>query len=353
MTRPETLMQHLPAEIDAALVQSDISRQYLTGFASTAGSLLCFRDETILIIDFRYLEMAREKITGITILEQENLWQQITTLLQAHGVKTLAIESEQVTLHDFAVLQARLGDHVTLEKSDALSKAISAMRAVKSPEEIEKIQAAEKIAEDALTDLTAWLRPGVSEWEVMLKLNALMLEHGSEGESFPTIALTGAATSMPHGVPTRERVVRDGDFVLLDFGAIFGGYHSDITRTIPVGTPSEKMKRVYDIVLSAQEAALSVAKSGITGAELDAAARNVIAQAGFGDAFGHALGHGVGLEIHEAPTAAPRCKDEILPAGSIITIEPGIYLPGEFGVRIEDCVILEENGAKNITFAAK
>lgn len=165
--------------------------------------------------------------------------------------------------------------------------------------------------------------------------------------SFPTIALTGARTSMPHGVPS-DTAVQAGDFVLMDFGAVVNGYHSDMTRTVCVGKPTEKMKTVYGIVQHAQAAALKAAKAGMTGKALDAIARDIITEAGYGKQFGHSLGHGVGMEIHEAPNAAPSANT-VLQAGNIVTIEPGIYLPGEFGVRIEDFVEITENSCRNLT----
>ena len=179
-----------------------------------------------------------------------------------------------------------------------------------------------------------------------------MMENGSEGESFPTIALTGSATSMPHGVPSAQRIVQSGDFVLMDYGAMVDGYHSDMTRTVCVGKPSERMQQVYDIVLKAQAAGIVGAKPGITGRDMDKLARDIIEEAGYGDNFGHSLGHGVGLEIHEFPNASPGTLAK-LETGNVVTVEPGIYLPGEFGVRIEDFVVIRENGCENLTEAPK
>lgn len=346
------LMARLTPETDAALIQSDVNRRYLTGMLSSAGTVLCFRDAAYLIIDFRYIEKARQCVKNCTVIEQGSLMQQLRDLLRKHGAKTLAVEAASMTLGAFAKLKDGLSGCVQLDSSNMLSRAIYGCRTVKSAAEIEKIRAAQQIAERAFDDVLHFIRPGVSEREIMLRLNQTMLEQGSEGESFPTIALTGTATSMPHGVPSAERIVQNGDFVLMDYGAVVDGYHSDMTRTICVGQPSRQMQQVYDVVLQAQRLALQAAKAGISGKELDKTARRVIADAGYGEAFGHSLGHGVGLEIHEYPNAAP-AAETVLEAGNVVTIEPGIYLPGAFGVRIEDFVVIREDGCENLTAAPK
>ena len=344
------LMEQLPAEMDAALVQSDVNRWYFTGMQSSAGTVLCFRDAAYLLIDFRYIEKARACVKGCTVLEQRDLMEQLRELLQKHGAKTLGVEAVTMTLSQFSKLKQCLGKQVQLNSSDVLSRAISACRMKKTETEIGKIRAAQRIAEAAFADIL--VRPGVSEREIMLRLNQTMMEHGSDGESFPTIALTGTATSMPHGVPSAERLVQEGDFVLMDYGATVDGYHSDMTRTVCVGQPTEQMQLVYEIVQNAQYAALCAAKAGMSGRELDKCARDIIEAAGYGVNFGHSLGHGVGLEIHELPNASPGAQT-VLESGNVVTIEPGIYLPGAFGVRIEDFVVIRENGCENLTEAPK
>ena len=348
----QKLMGLLPARIDCAIIQSDVNRRYFTGMRSSAGTVVCFREVSYLIIDFRYIEKARQCVTNCRVIEQHDLMFQIQELLRKHGAKTASVESMTMTLHDFAVLQRALEKQVQLDRSDVLSRAIYDCRTVKTPEEIEKIRKAQRIAEAALAETLNYIRVGVSERDIMLYLNHAMLQRGSEGESFPTIALTGARTSMPHGVPTEEAKVQSGDFVLMDFGAMVDGYHSDMTRTVCVGQPSEKMQQVYNIVLKAQAAGIDGAKPGITGREMDKLARDIIDEAGYGDAFGHSLGHGVGLEIHEFPNASPATQTK-LEAGNVVTVEPGIYLSGEFGVRIEDFVVIRENGCENLTKAPK
>lgn len=350
--RIDKLMHRLPIAVDAALIQSDVNRCYFTGMQSSAGTVLCFRDAAYLLIDFRYIEKAWQCVKHCTVIEQHDLYDQIRLLLLEHEAKNLAVESMTMTLNGFSKLKQQLGQVVQFDCSDTLSQGIYHCRTVKSADEIEKIRAAQHIAEIAFDDILTYIKPGVSERDIMLRLNRTMLEHGSDGESFPTIALTGTATSMPHGVPSADRLVQKGDFVLMDYGATCDGYHSDMTRTVCVGNPSENMQMVYETVAQAQTAALHAAKAGMTGRQLDLCARDLIEAAGFGKNFGHALGHGVGLEIHEYPNASPGAKTVLQP-GNVVTVEPGIYLPGEFGVRIEDFVVIREDGCENLTQAPK
>ena len=228
---------------------------------------------------------------------------------------------------------------------------MTGLRAVKSPEEIAAITAAQRIAERAFTELLNFIRPGVTEREIAAELTYRMMRLGGEGNSFDPITITGANTSKPHGVPG-DAAVAPGDFVTLDFGTIVEGYHSDMTRTVAVGYATDEMRKVYDTVLRAQAAGIALMTPAHTGAEVHAAAADVIAAAGWGAYFGHGFGHSVGLEIHESPSASPR-NVQPLPAGAVVTAEPGIYLPGRFGVRIEDMILVTEDGNRNLTAAPK
>ena len=317
---------------------------------SSAGMLLIFKECAYLIIDFRYIEKARNTVKNCTVMEQENLTEQINSLMKKHNAKSLAVESMDMTLSRMSFLEKKFPD-IEFIKSDELSNNIYDMRTIKSTEEIEKIHKAQEIAEKAFDEILGFIRPGVTEREIALKLDNCMLENGAEGLSFETIALAGANTSMPHGVPGNYKV-KNGDFVLMDFGAVYDGYHSDMTRTVCVGQSSEKMGKIYDIVLKAQLEALKKVKSGITGSELDGYARDIIDESGYGDFFGHSLGHGVGMEIHEFPTASSK-SETFLKENMVVTVEPGIYLPGEFGVRIEDFVVVTENSHQNLTNCPK
>ncbi len=350
MGRFERLFELLPDNVESVLITSDINRRYFTGMKSSAGTVLAFRNKAYLLIDFRYIEKARETVKTAEVIETKELYKEISALLRQEGVKNLAIEAMDVTVSRLNVMKKHL-KCVDIIETDVLSNSINKLRMIKDEEEMEYIRKAQEIAESAFDDILGFIKEGVTEREIALELDRLMLEKGAEGISFDTIALAGENTSMPHGVPS-DKKVKKGEFVLMDFGAVYNGYHSDMTRTVCVGTPDEEMEKIYNIVLAAQEKAIAAAKAGISGKELDGIARRHICDAGYGEYFGHSLGHGVGLEIHEQPNAAPSYEKN-LEKGTVITIEPGIYIAGKFGVRIEDFVILTENGCINLTKSAK
>ena len=339
-------MQAMQGKADCALITDGISRRYLTGMKSSAGIVLVFPEKSYLIIDFRYIEKARETVKHCDVIEQKETYAQIRELLEHHNAKTIAVESGSLTLQRLSVYQQKL-EGCEFLTDDTLTAALYDLRTVKTAEELTKIKAAQALAEDALHALLDQLHAGMSEREIALALDFHMRKNGAEDLSFETIALAGAHTSMPHGVPD-DRQVQKGDFVLMDFGAVVDGYHSDMTRTVCVGGPTEEMRQVYDIVLRAQEAAIAQARAGVSGHALDRIARDIIADAGYGDHFGHSLGHGVGMEIHEFPNASPKIEKK-LACGNVVTVEPGIYLAGKFGVRIEDFVHINENGCENLT----
>ena len=350
MDRFQKLFAELPKDIDSVLITSDINRRYFTGMKSSAGTVIAFRDRAYLIIDFRYIEKARNTVKSAEVIEQKKLFAQLHKLLHEHSAHNMVIESQTMTVSEFDAYKREFPE-VEIIGSDLLSNAISALRAVKDEQEIACIRKAQEIAEAAFEHILGFIKPGVTEREIALELDHEMLRRGAEALSFDTIALSGANTSMPHGVPSDKRV-EEGEFVLMDFGAVYNGYHSDMTRTVCIGKCSEEMEKVYNTVLEAQLACLEQARAGMTGAELDKIARSIIEHAGYGDCFGHSLGHGVGMEIHEKPNAAPS-NNSVLKAGTVITVEPGIYIAGKFGVRIEDFVILTENGSVNLTKCAK
>lgn len=348
--RFEQLFAQLPDSIDCALITSDVNRRYFTGMKSSDGTVIAFRDKAYLLIDFRYIEKARNIVTAAEVIEQKKLYSQIAQLIKEHSARNVAIEAQTMTVSILNGIRSFLKDTEIID-TDALSNAINNLRMVKDDEEIRCIQKAQEIAESALEEVIKFIRPGVTEREIALELDHQMFLKGAEALSFDTIVLSGANTSMPHGVPS-DKKVQDGEFVLIDFGAVFNGYHSDMTRTLCVGEPSDEMKKVYNTVLEAQTAALNAAQAGMTGQELDHIARSIIDDAGYAEYFGHSLGHGVGMEIHEKPNASPNYKNQ-LPVGAVVTVEPGIYIAGKFGVRIEDFVILTEKGCVNMTKFAK
>lgn len=350
MTRIERLFENLPEDVDSVLITSDINRRYFSGMKSSAGTIISFREKAYLIIDFRYIEKARKTVKTLEVIEQKNLVSQISELLKKHNAKNIAIESKTMTVSELALWKSKLSK-ISIIDTDMLSNEIEHLRAIKDDSEIECIRKAQEIAEKAFEKILNFISPDVTERQVALELNRIMSEEGAEDISFDTIVLSGKNTSMPHGVPS-DKKIQNGEFVLMDFGAVYNGYHSDMTRTVCVGEPSPEMRKVYDIVLNAQLSALDYAKAGITGSQLDSVARKIISDAGYGECFGHALGHSVGLEIHESPVASPN-SNTVLKAGNIMTVEPGIYIEGKFGVRIEDFVILNENSCENLTKCAK
>lgn len=350
MNKFERLFKILPDGIDCALITADVNRRYFTGMKSSAGVVLVFREKAYLIIDFRYIEAAQKKVKDAEVVLQEKLFDQINGLLSKHGAKTIAVESDWMTVTELNMYRERITAAEVLDTNE-LSLAVTELRIVKTEDEIEKMIKAQRIAEAAFSNVLNFIKPGVTEKEIGLCLDYYMLKNGAEALSFDTIALTGANTSLPHGVPG-ENVVKDGDFVLMDYGATFDGYHSDMTRTVCVGKPTEKMERIYNVVLDAQLKSMAEIKAGAAGADIDRIARDIITEAGYGKEFGHSLGHGVGLEIHESPNASPSSK-HIFKENMIVTVEPGIYIPDEFGVRIEDFVVVKEQGFVNMTLADK
>ena len=349
MTHLEQLMSSLDDVCDCGIVNDTVNRRYFTGMKSSDGTLVVFKDAAYLIIDFRYIEKAKKTAKGCEVILQDRLYHQINELIKKHEAKKVSVNTEFCTVEQFGMFKSSLKAQVSSE--NAFTKLIRNIRMVKTQDEIDLMIQAQRIAEKGFEHMLDFVRAGKTEREIQLELDYFMLRNGAEELSFDTIALSGSNTSLPHGVPS-DKPVKQGEFVLLDFGAVVGGYHSDMTRTFCVGEPSDKMRKVYDIVLNAQLAALNAVKAGMSGKELDAVARDIIADAGYGDNFGHSLGHGVGMEIHEMPYASPS-KDNILLENSIVTVEPGIYIEGEFGVRIEDFVVVKNDGCENMTKAEK
>lgn len=349
MKRKELQELLLEAPYDALVLTSEVNRRYATGFHSTAGAVYLSAKQAVFYTDFRYVEAARAAVTDFEVRKigvGRSYTAAINELIEQDGVRTIALEDETLTYAEYTKWATAL--HATVMR---LEDSIARLRVTKEDDEVEKIVAAQRIAEQALEEVMNDIRVGVTEKEIAARLTYLMLHYGAENMSFDPIVVSGANSSKPHGVPT-EKTIAAGDFVTMDFGCIVDGYCSDMTRTVAVGHVTEEMQRVYDTVLDAQLAGIACCKAGVSGREVDGAARRVIEAAGYGDAFGHGFGHGVGLEIHEAPTASSRA-DALLPAGSILTAEPGIYLPGKFGVRTEDMLYVIEDGCINLTEAPK
>lgn len=343
------LISAMPKRFDGMLILSEVNRRYFTGFPSSDGILLVTRNGSLFLTDSRYIEEAQNKITCCEVLELKSTKEQLPEICEKLGCKTLGVEGDRLSVNELKAYRKILKP-ITLT-SDGTDRIINNLRAVKSEEETGKIRKAQSIAEKAFEHILGFIREGVTEREIALELDFFMLKNGAEAISFETIAVSGANTSKPHGVPT-DRKVQSGDFITMDFGAVFDGYHSDMTRTVALGEISTKQAEVYETVLKAQLSALSVLKAGIRCSDGDKAARDVIANAGFGEYFRHSTGHSVGVEIHESPNLSPK-STAFLSVGNIVTVEPGIYIPGEFGVRIEDMARIRHEDCENLTKTPK
>ncbi len=337
-------------DLDALLIFGEKNQRFAAGFPFTDGAVVVGREKAWLLTDSRYIEAA-EKAAGdcadVQLFDRERpLMSLIRAALAEAKAEKLGAEEESLSHARWAGLEKQLG--VRLRPAQSI---LRTLRASKTGEEIQSMIQAQRISEKALEEVLQIIRPGMTEREVMAELVYHMLKNGSEGNSFDPIVVTGKKTSMPHGVPGDE-VIREGDFVTMDFGSLKDGYCSDMTRTVAVGYATEEMRNVYDIVLRAQLAGIAAARAGIPGREIDAAARKVITEAGYGPYFGHGFGHSLGLDIHEPPIAGPS-GEALMAENDLCSAEPGIYLPGRFGVRIEDVMILRADGAEVITKAPK
>ncbi|MCI2059124.1 MAG: aminopeptidase P family protein [Oscillibacter sp.] len=337
--------------LDAMLLTEEANRLYASGFRSygTDGAALITKNKTYYLTDFRYIEAVHKHVENaeITMTTRERGYTVLLEeLVQSCGLHRVGFDDAYMTVADGETYHKALSCELV-----GASGLLRELRAVKDAEELESMIAAQRIAERALDDILKEIHPGVAEKEIAARLTYLMLHYGAENMSFDPIVVSGPNGSLPHGVPSQKKIER-GEFVTMDFGCIKNGYCSDMTRTVAVGEPSDEMRRVYDIVARAQKAGIDAARGGVTGKAVDGAARKVIEDAGYGEYFGHSFGHSLGVEIHEAPNAAPM-NDKPLPVGATISAEPGIYLPGRFGVRIEDVILLREDGCEDITRARK
>ena len=338
-------------DLDAMLLTGEANRFYASGFHSsgTDGVALVTRKKAYYFTDSRYTEAAERYVQGAELREigrGRGYAALIEEVVTEQCIRRMGFEDAYMTVQEYERYHKALSCDL-VPATELLWK----LRMVKDDEELEAMIAAQRIAERALEEILEEIRPGVTEKEIAARLQYLMLHYGGSDMSFDPIVVSGANGSLPHGVPS-EKKIQQGEFVTMDFGCIYHGYCSDMTRTVAVGFATEEMHRVYHTVLTAQLAGINAARAGVTGREVDGAARAVIDAAGYGAYFGHSFGHGVGVEIHEAPNASPG-NENPLPAGAVISAEPGIYLPGKMGVRIEDVILLTEKGCRNITKAPK
>ena len=338
------------AGLDAVLLMDDRDIYYATGFLPTDSAALVGAEGAWLVTDSRYIEAAQKQAApGVEVLlttRERPLGAILRELADRLGIEKLGAEEEKLSHALYLRMERTLGRELLPAQELLVS-----LRSCKTEEELRSLVAAQRIAEKALEEVLPLLKPGAVEREIAAEITYRMRLHGAEGNSFDPIVVTGAKSSMPHGVPGDERIA-EGDFVTMDFGCVKDGYCSDMTRTVAIGSATDEMRNVYCTVLEAQKAGIAVARPGVTGAEIHNAGAKVIADAGYGAYFGHGFGHGVGLDIHEQPTASP-ANQRPMPEGAVISAEPGIYLPGKFGVRIEDVIYLTGNGCENITKAPK
>ena len=334
--------------LDAMLVTSAPGERYAVGFEGE-GWVLVSRDGARYSTDGRYIEAARQQVTGAEIVLTERGQSHLALAreeIRRRGLKRVGFESGRVSADELG----RWKDSLPCELV-AAQGLLDGLRAAKDEEELARMRQAQRITDEAFREILNFIRPGLTEQEVAARLVYELLRRGGRRVSFDPIVAAGANGSMPHAVPG-ETVIQPGMFVTMDFGCVYEGYCSDMTRTVAVGQPTDEMERVYHTVLEAQRAGIAAARAGVTGSEVARAARQALQQAGYGSFFSHSFGHSLGLEIHESPNASPS-EQTVFPAGAVISAEPGIYLPGHFGVRIEDVLVLREGGCEDITQAPK
>lgn len=333
--------------VDALLITNTYNRRYMTGFTGSAGVVLISKSEAKFITDFRYVEQAQKQCEGYEIIQHVGtIQEEVAKQAKQMRVQKLGFEQDHLS---FAAYKSY--EKVFEGEFVPLSGLIENLRLIKTNSEIKILKEAAQIADAAFKHILEFIKPGLTELEVSNELEFFMRKQGATSSSFDIIVASGYRSALPHGVAS-DKVIEKGDFVTMDYGAYFNGYVSDITRTIAVGEPSDELKKIYNIVLEAQLRGMAGIKAGMTGKEADALTRNYIEEKGYGSYFGHSTGHGIGLEVHEGPALSYK-SDTVLEPGMIVTVEPGIYLPGVGGVRIEDDTIVTAEGNESLTHSPK
>ena len=335
---------------EAFIVENASNRFYLTGFNSSAGIVLITKQHACFLIDFRSYEKAKKTVKHCEVFLASAFLDDISNILQKENIKKIYFEVSNASVSAYKRYAEKFNFAKVLD-DDKCEKKILKLRSVKDETELENIKNAQKLTDETFKYILDRISVGKTEKEIMLDMEFFMRKQGSEGVSFDFIVVSGKNSSLPHGVPT-EKQIEKGDFVTMDFGAVVNGYRSDMTRTVAVDRVTEEQKKVYETVLSAQLAAIDYIKSGVPCADADKVARDIIENAGYKGCFGHSLGHSVGVDIHETPNCSPKSQ-EMLRAGNVITVEPGIYIEDKFGVRIEDMVYVTESGNINLTASNK
>ena len=352
--RVENLRKKLEEkELDAILISAPENRSYISGFTGSAGYLVVSRHDAILATDFRYTEQAGKQSPDFQVIKLGSDWAWFLELLKEHSMKKIGFESHQMTVATYRQIAEAIQGLPSTDRPAlaATTGMVEALRTVKDQKELALLQRAIDVADATMEAVSPTIQPGETEREVAWRLEKTMRELGADSLSFDTIVAAGPNGAMPHHRPS-DKAVAPGEPIVIDMGAKVGGYCSDITRTVCVGEPDETFRKIYDIVLGAQLTAIATVRAGMSGGDADDLSRIVIAEADHGENFGHSLGHGVGLEVHEYPRVGPK-SNHTLEKGMVFTVEPGIYLSGWGGVRIEDVVLLEKNGARVLSKAAK
>lgn len=338
----------LKRNLDGIFITSSINRRYLTGFTGSSGYVLITAAKAYLLTDFRYMTQAPQQAVDFEVVEHgSSVGASLKELLVQEKVSRLGFESDVMSYSAHIKYEEELKPALLVPASGLVEE----VRIFKDEAELAVMKQAAEIADRAFLHMLDVLKPGISEQEAALELEYFMRKQGAEGPSFDTIMASGERSALPHGVAS-SKIIAAGELVTMDFGALFEGYCSDITRTVMVGTPSDKQREIYNIVLEAQLHTVENVRPGMTGREADALARDIIARYGYGDRFGHSTGHGLGMEVHEAPRLS-KLSDDILKPGMVVTAEPGIYLPGFGGVRIEDDLVITDTGARRLTESTK
>lgn len=336
--------------VDSVIIKDVTTIRYLTGFTGDSSLFYLDRQQGVLITDGRYTQQAKQEMKLFKVLEYtprhaNSIWEAAAALAKKAEAQVVGFDGAWYSYNDYVTLQELLGE-IPMESMD-----FSSIRMIKDKKELELLLKAASIADEAFVELLDDIRPGRTERSLAGRLEYYMRAHGSEKNSFDTIVASGARSALPHGMAS-DKVVEIGDFITFDFGAVYRGYHSDMTRTVALGMANSWQKEIYTIVEEAQLKGMKAAQVGMTGRELDAVVRKVISDCGYGDYYVHGTGHGVGLEIHEMPNINKR-GETVLQTGMIFTIEPGIYIPGKGGVRIEDTVVLTDEGARALNGVKK
>lgn len=347
--RIELLRKNLEND-EAVIITSEANRLYFTAFPSSDGYVLITKKSALFFIDSRYIEKAKADAKGTEVILLSNIYNQLNEALSEEKIKTVYFETETLSLAAFEIMKEKLCGF-NLSTDNKIQNEITRQRSIKTSDELSLIKEAQRFTDETFSYILGRIEEGRSEKEIMLDMEFFMRKLGSEGVSFEFIVVSGKNSSLPHGVPTDKKIEK-GDFLTMDFGAVYKGYRSDMTRTVALGFVTDEQRKVYETVKKAQEAAIDFIKPNVKCCEADKIARDIIKNAGYGEFFGHGLGHSLGIEIHEMPACNPRCT-EIMKEGLIMTVEPGIYLENKFGVRIEDMVIVNKNGCENLTKSPK